>query len=152
MRKTSTLSAGLGIIAALVLVIGVGGCAKNQNQMNGPSLYQQLGGQSGISTVVHAFLINVGKDKRINAAFAHANLAQLQTQLVAFLGEKSGGPQIYTGPDMYQTHKGMNITDAQWNAFMQDFGMTMKQEKVPELAQAELLGVLMPMKSEIVGH
>ena len=152
MRKSSLLSAGLGTIAALVLALGVGGCAKNQNQMNGPSLYEQLGGQSGITTVVHAFLINVGKDNRINAAFAHANLAQLQTQLVAYLGEKSGGPQIYTGPDMYQAHKGMNITDAQWNAFVQDLGATLKQEKVPELAQAELLGILMPKKSEIVGH
>jgi len=151
-RKNSTLSAGLGTIAALVLAIGLGGCAKNQTQMNGPSLYEQLGGQSGITTVVHAFLINVGKDNRINAAFAHANLAQLQTQLVAYLGEKSGGPQIYTGPDMYQAHKGMNITDAQWNAFVQDLGATLKQEKVPELAQSELLGLLMPKKSEIVGH
>ncbi|MGC8624555.1 MAG: group I truncated hemoglobin [Phycisphaerae bacterium] len=152
MRKISMLSAGLGMIAALVLVMGVGGCAKNQNQLNGPSLYQQLGGQSGITTVVHAFLIKVGKDQRINAAFAHTNLANLQTQLVAYIGEKSGGPQVYTGPDMYQTHKGMHITDAQWNAFMQDFGMTLKQEKEPQLAQAELLGLLMPMKSEIVGH
>ncbi len=152
MRKITTLSAGLVTIAALVLAIGLGGCAKNQNQMNGPSLYEQLGGQSGITTVIHAFLINVGKDKRINAAFAHSNLANLQTQLVAFIGEKSGGPQVYTGPDMYQAHKGMNITDGQWNAFVQDLGMTMKQEKVPELAQAELLGILMPMKSEIVGH
>jgi hemoglobin len=146
------LSAGLVTIAALVLAIGLGGCAKNQNQMNGPSLYEQLGGQSGITTVIHTFLINVGKDKRINTAFAHSNLANLQTQLVAFIGEKSGGPQVYTGPDMYQAHKGMNITDGQWNAFVQDLGMTMKQEKVPELAQAELLGILMPMKSEIVGH
>ena len=152
MRKTSMLSAGLGTIAALVMVLTVGGCAKNSAQMNGPSLYEQLGGQSGITTVVHAFLINVSKDNRINAAFSHANLADLQTQLVAYIGEASGGPQVYTGPDMYQAHKGMNITDAQWNAFVQDLGATLKQEKVPELAQSELLGILMPKKSEIVGH
>ncbi len=152
MRKISMLSAVLGMIAALVLVMGVGGCAKNQNQINGPSLYQQLGGQSGITSVVHTFLLIVGKDQRINAAFAHANLTNLQTQMVAYIGDESGGPQVYTGPDMYQAHKGMHITDAQWSAFMQDFGMALKEEKVPELAQAELLGLLMPKKSEIVGH
>ncbi len=152
MQKKTMLSAELGMIAALILAMGMGGCAYKQAQMNGPSLYQQLGGQAGITTVVHAFVINVSKDKRINAAFAHANLTELQTQLVAFIGEKAGGPEIYTGPDMYQAHKGMNITDAQWSAFMQDLGATLKQEKVPELAQSELLGLLMPMKSEIVGH
>lgn len=120
--------------------------------MNGPSLYKQLGGRAGITTMVHAFVINITKDQRINAAFTHTNLTEFQSQMVAFIGEKAGGPEIYTGPDMYQAHKGMNITDAQWNAFIQDLAKTMKQENVPELAQSELLGILMPMKSDIVGH
>ena len=152
MRKNTMLSAGLGMIAALALVIGLSGCAEPQAHMNGPSLYEQLGGESGLNSFVHDFLVNVSKDNRINKDFAHANMANLQKQLVAYIGEKAGGPQIYTGPDMYQAHKGMNITDAQWNAFMQDLEATLKQVKAPQLAQAELLGIMMPKKSEIVGH
>ncbi len=136
-------------IAAAALL---GGCSHPQAAMAPPSLYSQLGGQQGITTVVHAFLLNVGKDSRINGAFAHADIADLQKQLVNQIGELSGGPQIYTGPDMYAAHKGMHITEAQWNAFMQDFSNTLKQEKVAPLAQQELIGLLAPMKSDIVGH
>lgn len=137
---------------ALAAAVLLGGCAKPQSKMATPSLYSQLGGQQGITTVVHAFLVNVGKDPRINGRFAHANLAHLQTALVDQIGQLAGGPQVYTGPDMYQAHKGMHITNAQWNAFMEDFSDTLKQEHVAPLAQQELIGLLEPMKSDIVGH
>lgn len=138
--------------AALAAAMFLGGCAQSQSKMAAPNLYSQLGGQQGITTVVHAFLINVSKDPRINGRFAHANIAKLQTALVNQIGQLSGGPQIYTGPDMYQAHKGMHITDAQWNAFMEDFSDTLKQQHLTPLAQQELIGLLAPMKSDIVGH
>ncbi len=156
MRKHSYSRLRRGLVgvawASLITgLVGLTGCA-NQQVSQGPSLYTSLGRNAGITTVVHAFIVNVGKDRRINARFKHANLANLQTQLVDLIGQDTGGPEVYTGPDMYQVHKGMHITDAQWNAFMEDFGKTLTQEKVPELTQARLLGILMPMKSEIVGH
>ncbi|MGC8560422.1 MAG: group I truncated hemoglobin [Phycisphaerae bacterium] len=137
---------------ALAVAVLLGGCAKSPSNMAAPSLYSQLGGQQGITTVVHAFLINVSKDPRINGRFAHANIAELQTALVNQIGQLSGGPQVYTGPDMYQAHKGMHITDAQWNAFMEDFSDTLKEEHVTPVAQQELIDLLAPMKSDIVGH
>lgn len=137
---------------ALVAAVLLGGCAQSTSNMAAPSLYSQLGGQQGITTVVHAFLINVSKDPRINGRFAHANIAKLQTALVNQIGQLSGGPQVYTGPDMYQAHKGMHITDAQWNAFMGDFSATLKEEHVTPVAQQELIDLLAPMKSDIVGH
>ncbi len=138
--------------SAFAAALFLGGCAQPQSNMSAPSLYSQLGGEKGITTVVHTFLINVSKDPRINGRFAHANLAHLQIALVDQIGELSGGPQVYTGPDMYQAHKNMHITDAEWKAFMQDFCNTLKQERVAPLAQQELLGLLTPMKSDIVGH
>ena len=142
---------GIASAALMTGLLGIVGCASQQANQE-PSLYSSLGGNAGITTVVHAFIVNVGKDSRINNAFAHANLADLQTQLVDMIGQDTGGPEVYTGPDMYQAHKGMHITVAQWNAFMEDFGKTLTQEKVSELNQSRLLGILMPMKSEIVGH
>ena len=137
---------------ALAAAMLLGGCAKPESNMAAPSLYSQLGGQQGITTVVHAFLINVNKDPRISAQFAHADIAKLQTALVDQIGQLSGGPQVYTGPDMYQAHKGMHITEAEWHAFMEDFSTTLKEEHVTPLAQEELIDLLTPMKSDIVGH
>ncbi len=143
--------AGMALTAVTAAMLGLAGCASQQTSGE-PSLYAGLGGKAGITTVVHAFLVNVGKDSRINQAFAHSNLANLQVQLVNLIGQDAGGPEVYTGPDMYQAHKGMHITDAQWNAFMEDFGKTLAQENVSELDQSRLIGLLEPMKSEVVGH
>ncbi len=148
MRLWLTRSVGTMLLAASAALVG---CA-NQNSGDQSSLYHQLGGNAGITTVVHTFIGIVSADKRINARFAHANIPQLESQLVAQLGQETGGPEVYTGPDMYQAHKGMNITDAEWNAFMQDFALALKKDKVPELAQARLISLLEPQKSEIVGH
>ena len=142
--------ASIAMTALLTATLGLAGCS-SMGHTSQPTLYSQLGGEKGISAVVHAFVLNVAHDQRINARFAHVNIPHLEAQLTAFFCQETGGPQVYTGPDMYAVHKGMHITNAQWTAFMTDFELTLKQEKVPQLQQARLLGLLEPMKSEIVG-
>lgn len=140
----------MAMVALLAASVGLTGCSSLGTHAQ-PTLYSQLGGEKGISRVVDAFVLNVSHDKRINARFAHVNIPHLESQLTTFFCQETGGPQVYTGPDMYAVHKGMHITNAQWTAFMTDFELTLKQEKVPQLQQAQLLGLLEPMKSEIVG-
>ena len=53
---------------------------------------------------------------------------------------------------MRTAHKGMNITDAQFNALVEDLVKTLDKFKVPEKEKGELLGVLGPMKPQIVGQ
>ena len=139
-------------LAMLLGALGLGGCAGNHGAAAQTSLYQQLGGQAGITRFVQAWTAKVGNDARINAAFAHTDMPHLRAQLVNLLGQDSGGPQVYTGPDMYVVHRGMHITNAQWNAFMEDGHKAMQQEHYSDVTQAELLGILLPMKMDIVGH
>src|SRR5436190_1290792 len=67
-------------------------------------------------------------------------------------GRPTGGPCTYTGRDMKTAHKGMNITDAQFNALVEDLKKTLDKFKVPEKEQGDLLAVLGPMKPQIVGQ
>ena len=53
---------------------------------------------------------------------------------------------------MQAAHKGMNITDAQFNALVEDLQKTLDKFKVPEKEQGDLLAVLGPMKPQIVGQ
>jgi hemoglobin len=53
---------------------------------------------------------------------------------------------------MRTAHKGMNITDAQFNALVEDLKKTFDKFKVPEKEQGDLLAVLGPMKPQIVGQ
>ena len=64
----------------------------------------------------------------------------------------TGGPCTYTGRDMKSAHAGMGITDAQFNALVEDLVKSLDKFKVPEKEKGELLGILGPMKPSIVGQ
>jgi hemoglobin len=46
----------------------------------------------------------------------------------------------------------MNITDAQFNALVEDLVKTLDKFKVPATEKGELLAILAPMKPRIVGQ
>jgi hemoglobin len=51
---------------------------------------------------------------------------------------------------MKTAHAGMGITDADFNALVEDLVATLDKFKVPEKEKGELLGLLGPMKKDIV--
>jgi hemoglobin len=60
---------------ATVAAIAIAGISsQGQAQTMQKSLYERLGGQPAIVTVVDDFVGNVAKDKRINRFFAHTDL------------------------------------------------------------------------------
>jgi len=130
------------------------GACQNMGMMPMPqkSLYDRLGGQPAITAVVDDFVGNVAADTRINRFFARTDIPRLKRLLVEQICQGTGGPCTYTGRDMKTTHAGMGITDAQFNALVEDLVKTLDKFKVPEKEKGELLGVLGPMKPSIVGQ
>jgi hemoglobin len=114
------------------------------------SLYERLGGQGAIQAVVTKFIGNVGADKRINKYFATTDLKNLNKLLVEQVCAASGGPCTYSGRDMKTTHKGMKVTTAAFNALVEDLVSALDTFNVPKKEKDELIGVLAPMKSDIV--
>jgi hemoglobin len=53
---------------------------------------------------------------------------------------------------MKTAHTGMKITDIEWTATVEAFVKALDKRKVEEKEKAELLGLLGPMKKEIVGQ
>jgi hemoglobin len=116
------------------------------------SLYDRLGGQPAITAVVDDFVANVAADSRINGFFARTDIPRLKKNLSDQICAGTGGPCTYTGRDMRSAHKGMNITDAQFDALVEDLVKTLDKFKVPAKEKGELLAVLGPMKPQIVGQ
>jgi hemoglobin len=114
------------------------------------SLYERLGGTGPITAVVGKFVSNVAADKRINGWFANADIPNLKRQLVDQVCQASGGPCTYTGKSMKETHKGMKITTAAFNALVEDLVQALDTFNVPEQEKNELLSVLGPMNKDIV--
>jgi len=139
----------------LVLIAGllVGGCQDmGMKPMMQKSLYDRLGGKDALTAVVDDFVGNVAADKRINGFFAKADVPRLKRNLVDQICQGTGGPCVYTGKDMKTAHKGMGITDADFNALVEDLVKTLNKFNVPAKEQGELLGILGPMKPQIVNQ
>jgi len=125
-------------------------------QQSQPTLYERLGGIYSIATVVDDFIDRVMTDPRLNAnpavneahhKVAPAGFKYLVTEMV---GMAAGGPQKYTGRSMADSHRDMNITPKEWEAFMDDFQQTLDKFKVPAGEQAELKAIVESTYGDIV--
>src|ERR1044071_2517503 len=130
-----------------------GNSMSTQNQ---PSLYERLGGVYSIATVVDELIDRVMADPRLNANpavdEAHhkvppAGFKYLATEMVCWA---SGGPQRYTGRSMADSHRHLNITPPEWDAFMDDLQQTLDKFKVPLSEQAELRAIVQSTYDDIV--
>ena len=144
-------------IGTLVAVASlVAGCASGMQgdtmAMEKKSLYDRLGGKPAITAVVDDFIGNVAGDTRINQRFANADIPRLKRMLVDQICQASGGPCTYTGASMKDAHKGMKITDAEFNALVEDLVKSLDKFKVGAQEKNDLLGALGGMKPDIVNQ
>jgi len=70
--------------------------------------------------------------------------------LVDQVCEAAGGPCTYTGRDMKETHAGMGVTAGEFDALVEDLVATLDDFNVPRAEQEELLGLLGPLREDIV--
>lgn len=115
-------------------------------------LYRALGGQAGITQVVDAALAEIHGDLRINFFFEKTDMADLRRLLIEQICAATGGPCAYTGRSMEEAHSGLNLTDADFDAFVDDLVRAMNSTKVPPDLQKQLLGLLGPMRPQVVGQ
>jgi hemoglobin len=107
-----------------------------------------LGGPDAINAAVDE-VIKVSKvDPRLAGRLSGACATKLKEQLCA----ATGGPCTYTGRDMKTAHTGMKITEAEFGAVGENLVGVLNAFKVPEKEKGELLGLIMPLKGEIVGR
>lgn len=149
----------LSLSVALVFIMS---SCKKEEEAAPKSLYDRLGGVSAISAVVDQFITNVAADPNMVRTFTPllqevqkgntARLTALRNNLIDQIGQASGGPQKYTGKDMVTAHKGMKITDTEFNSLVNDLVMALNKFNVPSTEQNELLGVLGGLKGQIVGQ
>src|SRR5437588_12118902 len=115
-----------------------------------PTLYERLGGMDSIAAVVEDFRDRVAKDDRINQKFAKTDLVRLRRMLIDKVCEAAGGPCTYTGRSMKDAHDGLRVTSGEFDALVQDLVATLNHYIVGKPETDAVLGVLGPLKSDIV--
>ncbi|HXT90733.1 MAG TPA: group 1 truncated hemoglobin [Trebonia sp.] len=127
----------------------LGGASRGGGTVDG-SLYERLGGADAITAVVRAVVDRQMKDDRINQKFARTNEDRLIKEFADLICEATGGPCTYTGRGMTETHHNMGVTNAEFQAFVEDVVAVLDDFKVGKAEQDELLNILAPLQGEIV--
>jgi len=115
------------------------------------TLYERLGGTEGITKIVDDVIENHLKNPIIKTRYINAkDLERARHMSVEFFVVGSGGPGIYTGKDMITTHKGMNISEQEFMAVLDDILDALDKNNVGEEERKDVLAILYSLKGEII--
>src|SRR5215475_5203706 len=122
----------------------------SSSSAGGPSLYERLGRRPGIDVVMHTFVGNIGRDKRVNVRFMFVDMDVLQAHLTDQICAASGGPCVYAGRAMKPLHAPMHVRAAEFDAMGEDLVAALKTHAVPERETKELLAIIASTRPDIV--
>jgi hemoglobin len=114
------------------------------------TLFADLGGQPGIDKIVDASVDNYLADPRISAIFDESNIDRLRGEFKVQFCQITGGNCDYKGHDMTAAHKGLHLTNADFNAVVEDLQDAMDRTGVPFSTQNRFLARLAPMQHQVV--
>ncbi len=120
-----------------------------------PTLYTRLGGYDAIAAVASDLLPRLQGDDLLARFWQNRGddgVAREKQLLIDYLCASAGGPMYYTGRDMATAHRGMGITEADWEAFMGHLVATLDHFSVPEAEKGEVLAFIDSTKDDIVEH
>lgn len=134
------------------------------------TLYQRLGGQSGINAIVEDWIPRILADPRVNferkgikrGGFnIHSNqsmtwnptaenVAAVKAHFEQFLSVATGGPARYDGREMRQAHTGLHISNDEFDAAVGDLKASLDKTKVADKEQKELIAIIESARPEVV--
>ncbi|OGS04760.1 MAG: hypothetical protein A3G41_02215 [Elusimicrobia bacterium RIFCSPLOWO2_12_FULL_59_9] len=119
-------------------------------------LFERLGGILPITLVVDDFIDRLLSNETLNAnpkiveGRDRSPAAYLKFQVANLVCLITGGPCMYTGKNMKDSHANLNITETEWQAMIADFGKSLDKFKVPENERKDLVAIVESTKADIV--
>jgi hemoglobin len=133
----------IAVFAASLVLPALAAQAGNANY------YQQFGGDTGMRSLVDAFVNRVVADPRIGAYFKHTNIPALKAALTVQFCHLEGGNCAFS-MNMHAVHAHLGVTQAAFNALANDLYITMDRRMIPIAAQNNLLAKLAAMEPQVV--
>jgi hemoglobin len=138
---------------ALSLSLATLWSASAQDGMMKKSLYERLGGYNAVAAVVDDFVGRLVADKQFERFFVgHStdSKKRIRQHIVDQFCAAAGGPCVYTGRTMKDSHTGLGISEPDWDAAAKHLVATLDKFKVPEPEKKELLAFVTSLKGDIV--
>ena len=142
----------IGSLLAVALLVAALGSTPAAAQSK-DSLYKRLGGYDALAAVTDDFIKGLATDPKISRFFIGASdnsKARIRQLVLDQLCAATGGPCLYIGRDMKTVHKGLGITEEDWNISVKILMGTLNKFKVKEREQRDVVAALAGLKADIV--
>ena len=114
------------------------------------SVFEKIGGAGAVDAAVDIFYRKVLADDRISEFFDTVDMEAQHAKQKAFLTMVFGGPNEYTGKDMREAHKHMNLTEVHFNAVAENLVATLKELNVGEDEVNEIVNIALSVKDDVL--
>ena len=122
------------------------------------TLWDRLGGEASVAKVVDDFVNTAGKDPKVNfwrdptKVPSKEEVAALKEHLVEFFSSVTGGPLKYEGKSMKEAHKGMKITNAEFDAAAKDLQEALEKNGAKPADEKAVMAVVEGTRKDIVAE
>jgi len=116
-------------------------------------LYFRIGGYDVIAAAIDGMLMRMHGDPqfvRFTTGRSEDSKRRARQFLVDQLCALAGGPCLYTGRDMKTSHKGLGITESDWQTTVKYMRDSMTELNIPQREQDEVITLWTGYKDEIV--
>ncbi|MBU6259679.1 MAG: group 1 truncated hemoglobin [Burkholderiales bacterium] len=114
------------------------------------TLYERLGAAEGIAKIVDDFVDRHAANPLLAPRFQGRDLAKSKRLGTQFMCMGAGGPQRYEGRDLRAAHAGMNISEQELVAAIDDIVAAMQARQVGAAEVHEVVGILYSLKGEVL--
>jgi hemoglobin len=130
--------------------------AKDKKGEKKTTLWDRLGGVANVRKVVDDFAKAAAADPKVNITrdgkykLDEQAVQELEKHLVDFVSAATGGPLPYTGKSMKEVHKGMGITNAEYDAAGRHLKKALEQNGAKADDVAEVMKAVESLRKDIV--
>lgn len=118
---------------------------------NNVSLYEKIGAESGIESLMLAFYARVLEDPELAPFFQDSSLVKLHAMQREFFAMALGGNIQYTGAPLAHAHHGRGITVYHFSRFASHLLETLREQKVDEEDVNAVIDRINSFANEITG-
>lgn len=114
------------------------------------SLYHAIGGRPALVAAVDEFYVRMLADPELAPFFPGGVGPRHRAYLITVLGAALGGPERYRGPDLAQAHRGLGISDAQFDRTAGHLSATLDALGVPRHLADDIIAIVATLRPVVV--
>eukprot|EP00451_Oxyrrhis_marina_P012213 CAMPEP_0204315914 /NCGR_PEP_ID=MMETSP0469-20131031/5104_1 /ASSEMBLY_ACC=CAM_ASM_000384 /TAXON_ID=2969 /ORGANISM="Oxyrrhis marina" /LENGTH=1158 /DNA_ID=CAMNT_0051296633 /DNA_START=50 /DNA_END=3526 /DNA_ORIENTATION=+ len=115
-------------------------------------LFKRMGGEEGIAQFMDRVYDLIQVDNRIKSWFSGKNYQAIKEGQRVYLTELLGGPKIYKGKDLVEIHKGMGLSDYEFDCFLANCEKAMSGLGVEDETIDEAIVSMEPVRAALMNR